>query len=241
MSRLSYDEFALTQGYLDFVQDQLCKLGLRLETHGDIEAWKALLASAPGVGPLSKTLDPAMNYIQPNAAFWLSLDTNDGEPIACVGARVLDTTDFIQEYITTYLLFGDLKPRLELEPYQFEENPPTISGRVGYGGGSWVHPDWRNRDLSAVTSRLGRVFALRHLRVDYYTCFIHATTKRKSWSSETLGWPHCRFLTTGHHPGREKFKANALFLWTQKEEILDLCNERRVLRGREQGRLQRAG
>lgn len=241
LSRLSYDEFALTQSYLDHVQEQLLNLGLRLETHCDLDAWKALLESAPGVESLSKPLDPAVNYIQPNEAFWISLETVKGETIACVGARMVDTTDFIEEFVTTYLLFGDLKPRLQLEPYGFVENPPTIYGRVGYGGGSWVHPDWRNLDLSGVTSRLGRVIALRHLRVDYYTCFIKATTKRKSWSAETLGWPHSRPLTTGHHPGRDNYVADSLFLWAQKEEILDLCNERRPLRHRQQGRLQRTG
>lgn len=238
MSRLSYNEFGLTQSYLDFIRGELKTLDLALSTYGDLESWKRLLSSAPGAGPLSKTLDPALNFIAPNAGFWLSLD-HKHEPIACVGGRLLETTNFVEEFVTTYLLFGDRKPRLSGEPYEFVKDPPDISGRVVYSGGSWVHPDWRGRDLAAVTSRLVRVIGLRHLRTDYHAGFVQATADRKSWSKHTLGWPKRQLLTTGHHPGRDDFVTDILLVWATKADILKLCKERRSLGRVDKGRLKR--
>lgn len=227
MSILTKEQFDKTQAYIDYWRAQLQSIGLNITPHDNLEEWKALIASAPGAPSLSKPFDLSHSYIQPGDAFWFSLDDASNQQIACVGARVFETQDFIQDYVTTYLLYGNRLPRLEAEPYEFVGTLPIITGRIGYGGGSWVHPDWRGRDLSVVTSKLGRVLAVRHLRADAYTCFIK--TARKPWSTQTLGWPHRRALTTGYHPGRDNYIENGDFLWTYKEEIIDLCDERMPL------------
>ena len=223
MCMLTKAEFELTQSYLEYAQEKISEVGLRLSVHSDFDAWKRLHNAAPGVGHLSWALDPDLNDIREGERFWLSLDDRAGEPVAFVGARYLKADqDFIQEFVTTYLLWGNRQPRVVAEPYEFVEDIPRLAGRIGYGGGSWVHPDWRGKNLASWTSRLGNLFALRHFRVDYYTCLIR--TSMSDWGASKLGWPNALHLTTGHHPGRGD--VDMFFLWRDKSEILGICSER---------------
>ncbi len=226
MCLLTQSEFDLTQRYLEFVQEQIARFGLSLSIHTDFIEWRRLHNAAPGVGNLSLALDPILNDIRESDRFWISFDTAAGDSIAFVGARYLKAEeDFIQEFVTTYLLWGNRSPRLTADPYGFVHAPPRLSGRIGYGGGSWVHPDWRGKNLAAWTSRLGNIFALRHFRADYYTCLIRTTMA--NWGETNLGWPNALHLTTGTHPGRGN--VDMYFLWRSKDEILQFCSETRDL------------
>ena len=222
---LTSDEFARTQTYLAYARALLADMGLRLSVHNDFDAWRKLLEDAPGTHPLSKTLSPRYNCIREDEGFWLSFDTADGTKIACAGSRVLvSESDFVKQWITTQRLFGNRRVPVDSKPIKFIAEPPALTGRIGFAGGAWVHPDWRRRKLTNLSSRLGRVIGLFFLDCDYHTAFIQE--RRTRWLEEALGWKHHVYCMSGHHPGREgEFEAEVNFCWMSAAEILELCDQ----------------
>jgi len=210
MSTLTKELYDDTTRYIDMVKQSLP--GLTLKVSSDLLEWKRVSPD------LSKPFDPDLNDIRPSDAFWIGL-YDDGECIACGGGRVFECDDFIREYLTTYLLFGDIAPSVDSKPYTFDEPGPVLSGRVGYAGGVWVHPDYKG--LAKVVSQLGKVIALRRLRVDHYTALIRRS--RECWAISSLGWRHGCRLTSGHYLGKGDSESGSLdFFWTDHREIVGL-------------------
>lgn len=198
MSKLSDQQFKHTQNYLDACVEALDPLVIT--PHKSLHDWKALLSTAPKVSGLAKPFDPDLH---PNMqGFWFSLDYQ-GEPIACAGGRLFECHDFVQEWVVTDRMAGTLAPRMDMAKTEYADFPERLSGRVVLCGGSWVHPAWRGFDLSAATSRISKLFSLRHLLADHCVAFIRQD--RDQWARETLGWPSNFLLSTGEHSTRDDF------------------------------------
>ena len=213
MSYLSKDLYDNTQKYIDGIIHDLA--GLRVEVSSDLHAWKRLH------GDISKPFDPDLNDIRPSEVFWIGVYSGN-TLVACGGGRVVVCEDFIKEYLTTYLLFGDIQPSLESMDYRFVTDGPVLSGRVGYGGGVWVHPSYTGKGLAKTVSHLGKVIALRRLRVDHYTALLKHS--RECWALTVLGWSHGCHLTAGHYLGKDaSARENLDFFWMDAREIADLA------------------
>lgn len=212
---LSCGEYKHTQNYLDDITRGIHPLVLK--THSDIHEWKRLLKKSRQVSELAKPFDPDLHGDM--EAFWLSLNYK-GTPIACVGARLFESQNFVHEWITTYRFVGTKTPRLDMDDIAYSSLlPSNIKGRVVLGGGSWVHPDWRGLQMSGITSRLGKLFALRHLAADFYVAFIRQD--RGPWAGETLGWPNSCLLSKGDHPTRDGFVVDVTMHWMDSWQLLN--------------------
>lgn len=222
MAGLNNSEIKATQIYIDSALEYLSALGLSLTVSCDAYEWRDLLANAPGVSPLASTFDPDPNDIRNRDMFWIALRTGDGEAISCVGSRFVETDDFINEWVTTWRLFGDRTPHLKIQTMEYLDPLPTFKKRVGYGGGLWVHPDWRGNDISARTSRLARVLTLRHFCADFYIVFVESIPNKIKWACETLGWPNGANFCEGYYPARGGHSSGAIF-WASREDILTMC------------------
>lgn len=216
MRGLSSKEKDDAVAFLNLIREEMAPL---IVTPRELTYIKSLLETAPKTHPLSRPLDPDFNDIRPSESFGVTLDYA-GEPVACVCARSIETRDFVSEWITTYRLFGNRVPRMEFEPFEYVGHPPRIHGIVGYGGGSWVHPDWRGMNLASVTSRLGKLFALLHLGVDFYVALIK--DHRDSWAKVGLDWPRGKKFTRGHHPGRENWEQDVGIYYMDRDHIIDM-------------------
>ena len=170
---------------------------------------------------LSICLQPDENDIRASESFGLSIRLPDFPemPIACVCARKVSAPiDFVSEWITTYRLFGEHAHNLDWPPFEYVDEPPKLSGTIGYGGGSWVHPDWRGQKLWAATSRLGKLMAVTVFHADYYVALMKH--ERTQAARETLGWPNSCHLTTGHHAGRKDWQHEIDMHWMSRAEIV---------------------
>ena len=156
--------------------------------------------------------------------FWLALRNADGDAVSCVGSRRFDTEDFINEWVTTWRLFGDETPHLEISTLDYVDTLPLFSGTVGYGGGLWVHPDFRGNDLAVQTSKLARVFTLRHFCADHYIVFVEGISEKIDWALNTLEWPNGANLSEGFYPGRGENLPVAIF-WAGGADILEMCGQ----------------
>ncbi len=209
MTGLTNDQIKATQSYIDRTREYLSAQNLHLTVSSDPYEWKDLLENAPGVRALASTFDPGPNDIPSRNMFWLALRNADGEAISCVGSRRFDTEDFINEWVTTWRLFGDETPHLEISTLDYVDTLPRFSGTVGYGGGLWVHPDFRGNDLAVQTSKLARVFTVRHFCADHYIVFVEGISEKIDWALNTLEWPYGANLSDGF-VDREVFPTSCL-------------------------------
>lgn len=228
MGGLTNDDIKVTQAYIDYERDRLGDIGLTLAISSDAVKWRDVIDKAPGVRALASTFDPDLNDIRERDMFWIFLQDKDGQIVSCVGYRLLETDDFIGEWITTWRLFGDRVPHMDLYTLNYIDPLPAFARRIGYGGGLWVHPEWRGHDISAITSRLGRVFALRHFCVDYCIVFVERISRKTRHTRQTLGWPNVRQFLDGRYPARDG-EVLANIYWENREEILAMCRKRVTL------------
>ena len=219
MASLTDRELADIQMFVDQTSNHLGKLGLELGADEDLWKWKDLVECAPGSEAPSKTLDPEINDVRPGNSFWVHVTDNAGDIVACQAGRLIETDDFIREYVCTLRMFGDRKPVINHHPVNLVDGLPVIAGRLNFGGGTWVHPRWRSRGLSGIVSRLGRNLAMRHFLSDYYVGFIKASAKRRRYGKEQLGLMNSHPLLTGYYPGREG-DLDVDFYWMHRDEML---------------------
>jgi hypothetical protein len=218
MSTLTFYELDVIQNYIDTVVNYLDELGLEIGVDDDMLNWKALLESAPTTTGVAKTHDPDFNDLRPENAFWLYFQDESGQQVACQANRLTIAENFIQDYVGTYRLFGDRRPTIQCAKLNLETDMPIFDGRVNFGGGGWVHPDWRGYDLGGLVSRLGRAFSLRHFLFDYYVTFmVHGRKYGKA-----CGFKNCRQFISGYYPGRSSgaTHVNGDVLWADKDEAI---------------------
>ena len=218
MSTLTHGELGVIQDYIDMVVHYLGEIGLEIGVDDDMRNWKALLQSAPATTGVAKTHDPDFNDLKPENAFWLYFQDESGRQVACQADRLALAEDFIQDYVGTYRLFGDRRPTIHCARLHMENDLPVLRGRVNFGGGGWVHPDWRGYNLGGLVSRLGRAFSLRHFLFDYYVTFMVSGRRY----GKVCGFQNCRRLMSGFYPGRNSgaTEINVDALWCDKNEAI---------------------
>lgn len=212
MSRLNDEELFQIQTFIDRGRKHLEKQGLSLEVDSDLGKWAKLARRTSGATGPASTHDPSRSNIHPGNAFWVIVREKTprwwerplrrkGPIVSCLCHKVLETDDIIEE-IRTHRLFFDKKPPLDYRPVEIiaSDNMPTISGRVGFGGGFWVHPKYRGRNVANIVSRLTRVLSLRHYDIDWTIVLVRDTEHRKLMIHNTFGMPHSLSITRGYYP-----------------------------------------
>lgn len=220
MTRLTKQEMTDVQRFIDLKIQFADSLDLTLNLDDDMWAWKALMDAAPGAVGASKTLDPMFNDVRPGNSFWLSLTDKDGEVIGCQANRFFESDDFVEEFVSTHRFFGNRCPSLRQEPIQLKESIPVLRGRMNFGGGGWVHPDWRGKGIAGFMSRVCRSLALRHYLIDYYVCFMSGTSSRRQYGLHRQGLLNRRHLLAGGYPGR-KGENDVDIYWLHRGELMN--------------------
>src|SRR3546814_4309640 len=76
----------------------------------------------------------------------------------------------LRDYLTSLRLFY---PRPESQKRDGEScsvrstSAATIKGRVVFSGSTWIHPDYRGRDLPQILPRISRALALSRWNTDF--------------------------------------------------------------------------
>jgi hypothetical protein len=220
MTILTEEEMTEIQRFIDWKIAHADRLGLQLQVDDDMWKWRDLIASAPGATGASRTLDPKVNDVGPGNAFWIYLSDRQGNIVATHANRYIETEDFVREYICSHRFFGSRCPTLHYYPIRTPESIPVLRDRIDFGGGVWVHPEWRGKALSGYMSRVGRILALRHYLLDYYIGFIEATVRRRNYGHEGLGLINRRHMISGRYPGRNKDSYEVDMYWMHRGEMI---------------------
>lgn len=220
MATISATELKNIQLFIAKTIEELDFLELTLNIDDNLWNWKALLSDAPKTIGISKPLDPALNNLGNGNAFWIYLTSKTGKIIGCQADRLIITDDLVGDDVATHRLFGNLRPTIHHDAISVSSHYPLICGRVNFGGGAWIHPEWRGKSLGGVMSRLGRAIAVRHFLIDYFTTFMVSGRK----FGVECGFKNKCQIIEGPNPFRNSVHHVDL-LWECRREILERIEE----------------
>lgn len=223
MSFLLDEELIETQTVIEQSVQRISELGLSIEVGDDFSEWAGYMEGVPDPLGVSATFDPKVSSIKPGTAFWVAVKDPNGGIAACHAHRVIETTDFTEE-VRTWRLFSRT-PRLDWQPVILHNEARTvgISGKVGFGGGLWVHPDWRGAAISGTLSRFSRNLSLRHFGIDWYVGLMADRIGFDHLGLAVFGLAHNAMLLSGFYPGRNK-RLDVQLLYINREEIIQQNN-----------------
>ena len=95
---------------------------------------------------------------------------------------------------------------------------PTLSSRVHFGGGTWIHPYYRGMGLSNVVARLGQNFGLQEFWADYYLTFM--ALRRQTVGENATGLKRGAALSQGYYTGRGK-ALDVFMFYLHRYDMLD--------------------
>lgn len=201
MYRLTDAEMSSIQAYIDKACQDLATAGFHLTVESNMAEWVALMEKAPAILTVSPAFDPRHSHVHPGNCFWIGIRTESDHIAACQCHRLYITDDVIN-LIRSYKMFFDKAPVLQFRPLTFAvpNDAPIISGRVSYGGGLWVHPDFRGTGLSQYTPRLARALSLRHFDVDWNVAMAIDTPGRLSLAKDRYGIKNRFPCIDGYYP-----------------------------------------
>lgn len=212
MARFTDRQLELLQAYVDKTVTAFASAGLVFSVESELAAWADTMRNAPSITAVSPSFDPEHSWLTPANSFWVCLRDDSGKAVGCICSRLFETDDMMQ-IIRSYRLFFDRKPVLDLRPLRLvaPDDVPIMSGRVGYTGGYWLHPDWRGRGLSRLLPRINRALALRHFDLDWLFSLGRDTERWARVAREDLAMPNRFSCFDGYFPGRGENGKYAVF------------------------------
>lgn len=223
MARFDDRSLSAIQAFLNRACDNFQSMGLRFAVNDDITAWAEWLVQQPNSHGVTKTHDPEHTHLHPGNSFWSYLEDAHGKVVACHAQRLIVTDDFFDD-IVTQTAFFDRPPKLQLDDLGLrrEIELMRISGRVGLGGGLYIHPDWRGRGLYNCISRTTRALALRHFKLDWYLAFFLTTQSRTQLGLEGAAFARAIPLLSGVYPPYGKQTEIQLMMMTREEALAQI-------------------
>ncbi len=228
---LTDSELAEIQIFIDTTRSHLADQDLTLDVDDDLVNWVAHMRQAPGILNIAATHDPARSNIHSGNAFWGRFENKAGEIVACMAHKVVITENLLDE-VRSHRIFFNRRPILEHYPVDLrvESDVPVLSGRVGYGGGLWVHPDYRGRSLSGIMARIMRNLSIRHFFIDWNVSFIADTPSRTRLALEGYGMAHRTPLLKGIFPLYGKPRDMQMFYMSKAEMLAQIIAENQSVR-----------
>ncbi len=184
MTSFTIDDIREIQSFIGLNLDGFAESGLKLETDDDLLAWRDWLSSQPESQKVVGTQDPVGNLIPGDAGFWVRIEEH-GKIVACHAFRMIETRSLLQD-IMTWRIISNRRPLVHIDPIPLRPNVPDLSGRIGFGGGAYVHPGQRGRRLYRPMSRITWALGLRHYDLDWYAAFYRQTPQLRAASRSAL-------------------------------------------------------
>jgi hypothetical protein len=148
------------------------RAGIRLYFRSDFDALLELNRRQSKLGHWHKllgTFDPEGTDISGENGFWIAGHNEAGEIVTCSAGRIYHWPDSTLEPHAAEVFFGrdEGQPRTVTAPAA-----KFITGTVMKAGSTWVHPDYRGRELSHLMPRLARAYALGHWPLDWIIGYV---------------------------------------------------------------------
>ena len=218
--RITDQDFRDIQSHIDLAKSRLGELGLTLHTDDDMNAFVDYLSRQEETHGVPTSHDPRLCYLHPGNSFWIYVrHTLSGDIVACHAQRLIITDDFVEECMAQ-TLFENLAPNLDTEPLGIDEaDDVRFSGRIVFGGGTYIRPDWRGTGL-LIFNRASRTIALRHFRADYLCGMQMNTARRQDLALNGFNFAHVIPFIKGGLP-RKPQADDVQVSWSSRAEWME--------------------
>lgn len=227
MSRLTRQDYADIQAYIDHAIDVFAGHGLTMRVSGNMDDFARFIADQAASWGLSASHDPAHSHLTPENAFWLWLEDARGERVASASQKLIRTQSFIGT-IFSHTLYDSMKPVLVARlPEQYEgvdESEFAFAGNISYGSGLFVHPGYRGRGFLLLAC-VSRTIALRYFEADWFVAIQRLTPTSHVRSHKAQLYAHCKPFLKGMP---YKWDGEFQISWSSRAEWLSAI--RQVLR-----------
>lgn len=218
--RLGKRDFSDIQAHIDLTKTRLGEHGLTLHVDHDMHAFVDYIGRQEDTHGVPGSHDPTKCYLHPGNSFWIYVrHTASGDIIACHAQRLIVTDDFVHECLAQ-TLFANLDPNLDAAPLGVDDfEDARMSGRILYGGGNYIRPDWRGKGL-LIFNRASRTIALRHFQADYLCALQMNTPRRRGMALTGLAFAHVKPFIKGGLPGKPQAD-DVQLSWSSRHEWME--------------------
>ena len=218
--RLEQRDFTDIQAHIDLAKLRLGELGLTLHVDTDMQAFVDYLSRQEQTHGVPTSHNPERCYLHPGNSFWVYVQhTETGDIVACHGQRLIVTDDLLADCMAQ-TFFEDLTPNLDVTPLNIDDvEEVRLAGRILYGGGTYIRPDWRGGGL-LIFNRASRSIALRHFKADYVCGLLMNTPRRRDLALTGFDYAHTVPLITGGLP-RKPEADDVQFSWSSRAEWME--------------------
>lgn len=218
--RLIRQDFCDIQSHIDLTKRRLDDHGLTLQVDQNMYAFVDYISRQEDTHGVPSSHDPHKCYLHPGNSFWVYIiHSASGDIIACHAQRLMITDDFVHE-CQAQTLFGNLNPSLDAQPLGVDDfDEARVSGRVVYGGGNYIRPDWRGKGL-LIFNRASRTIALRHFQADYLCAFQMNTPQRRGMALTGLAFANVEPFIKGGLPGKPQAD-DVQLSWSSRQEWME--------------------
>ena len=218
--RLNQRDFTDIQAHIDLAKLRLGELGLTLHVDNDMQAFVDYLSRQEQTHGVPTSHDPNRCHLHPGNSFWVYVQhTQTGDIVACHGQRLIVTDDLLVDCIAQ-TFFEDRIPNLDPTPLNIDEvDEVRLAGRILYGGGTYIRPDWRGAGL-LIFNRASRTIALRHFKADYLCGLLMNTPRRRALALTGFDYAHTVPLIKGGLP-RKPEADDVQFSWSSRAEWME--------------------
>lgn len=120
---------------------------------------------------LAPSFDNSHGGIDGSNGYWIIGRSEDGDIVTTQAAHFYDMgQESAHDYLTSLRLFYP-QPQIQKKPGEScsvsAASARRITGRVVFSGSTWIHPDFRGRDLPKILPRISRALALTRWDTDY--------------------------------------------------------------------------
>jgi hypothetical protein len=171
---------------------------------------------------LAPSFDCAYGGIDRTCGFWLIGRDESGAIVTTQAARFFDMgSDSLADYLTSLRLFYPRPAEQKLAEESCivaSEAAAQIGGRVVYSGGTWIHPEYRKRQMPMILPRISRALALTLWDTDYtFSMVSHALVSKGV--AAAYGYrnvePGIRWMNSA-----TEIRLEGTLVWMGREELL---------------------
>jgi hypothetical protein len=196
--------------------------GVRLVIEYDFaelaEIWTEIQKTGNGLTP---SFDTRCGY-GGRDGYWISARNKRNDIVATIVGRVFDwsQSDLATELRSFRFFYGDHVQHFKKPSERCVVTArfaASLSGKVLFGGGAWVRPDFRGAGLTLLLPRLSKIYAYLRWRVDFFITVIQPILIHKGVASR-YGF---RNFESKVHFLMEFGDYNCALGWLQSQEFLD--------------------
>lgn len=189
------------QAFIDACFTMLWKSGYSATIDMDLRAWVEFMSKSHSPGAINAAFNPEFHRLDANNSFWLSVRRrSDGEVVACICDRLIETDDFMEEQRSMRLWYSDPEA-LDVAPLQIAQplkNYPEVGGKIGHHGGLWVDKTERHNGLAWLLVRTVRAMTLQRWPDTAWHCGTSLQgVAARNLPNNTYGYTRCDLLVDG--------------------------------------------